>query len=46
MVVIFFSAPSGIGWVSLVVDVAICSNFAPFVARVFLKARSLRSLTL
>jgi len=36
-----------IEWVSLAVDVAVCSHFAGFIASmfVFLKARSLRSLT-
>jgi len=36
-----------IEWVSLVVDVAVCCHFARFIASilVFLKARSLRSLT-
>jgi len=34
-----------IGWVSLVVGVAVCSHFAHFIAQVFHKARSLRSLT-
>jgi len=34
-------------WVSLVVDVAVCSNLARFIAvlLVFIKARWLRSLT-
>jgi len=32
-------------WVSLVVDEAVCSHFAGFIALVFIKARSLRSLT-
>ena len=34
-----------IEWVSLVVDVAVCSHIEGFIARVFSKARSLRSLT-
>jgi len=40
-----FSEPKEIGWVSLVVDVAVSSHLVHFIARVFHKARTLRSLT-